>query len=441
MTLPTDAVPPESAPPATDAIAPNEIAPNQRASDLAASDHVVSPPGARGDGIGVTAMTAAGRSPDACGPAESSLRDHVRLAAIPGIGARLRRLLLERFGSPAAVFAARPEERCGVGRISRKLAIDIPRLADEVEADRLIESCRTRGVRIVLEGQPGYPGLLARIADPPGLLFVRGAFSPCDALAVAIVGSRHATDYGLRVAEQLGSGLARAGYTVVSGLARGIDAAAHRGALAAGGRTIAVLGSGVLAVYPPEHDDLADDVIAHGALVSEVPPFAEPHAAAFPQRNRIVSGLCLGTVVVQASDRSGALITARLAAEQGREVFAVPGPVDCRLSRGCHDLLRDGATLVGGVDDILGELGPLFETATTADGGTIETPAELTLDARERAVLEAIAPAGTRGRAPRLVDDVVDATGLAASQVLATIGVLEMRRLVKRLPGNHVARM
>ncbi|MBU6276619.1 MAG: DNA-processing protein DprA [Planctomycetes bacterium] len=376
----------------------------------------------------------------AAGDDSGDLRDHVRLASVPGIGARLRRLLLERFGSPTAILAARPDELQGVGRISRKLAHEIGQLANDVDVDRLLESCRERGVRIIAETSPDYPRLLSRIADPPGLLFVRGGFVPCDALAVAIVGSRHATDYGLRVAGQLAGGLARAGYTVVSGLARGIDAAAHRGALAAGGRTIAVLGSGVLNVYPPEHDGLADEVVSHGALVSEQPPFAEPFAAAFPQRNRIVSGLTLGTVVVQASDRSGALITARLAGEQGREVFAVPGPIDCRMSRGCHELIRDGVALVGGVDDILAGLGPLFETATSADGTAVETPAELVLDERERAVLAAIAPAGARGSDPPLVDDVVDATGLQASQVLATIGVLEMRRLVRRLPGNRVAR-
>jgi DNA processing protein len=368
------------------------------------------------------------------------LRDHVRLACVPGIGSRLRRLLLERFGSPAAVFAAAPADIIGIGRISRRLATDLPRLVSESDADALVGICHREGVRILLEGDRDYPPLLARIPDPPGVLFVRGGFAPCDALAVAIVGSRHATDYGMRVAGQLAGGLSRAGYTVVSGLARGIDAAAHRGALAAGGRTIAVLGSGVLEVYPPEHRGLAEEVIAHGALLSEAPPLAEPHPGAFPQRNRIVSGLSLGTVVVQASGRSGALITARLATEQGREVFAVPGPIDCRMSLGCHDLLRDGATLVSSVDDILAELGPLFETATSAAGDMVESPAELALDEQERTVLKAIAPAGSRRGEPRLVDDVVDSTGLAASQVLATIGVLEMRRLVKRLPGNRVAR-
>jgi len=257
---------------------------------------------------------------------------------------------------------------------------------------------------------------------------------------VAIVGARHATAYGLKVAEQLGAGLARAGYTVVSGLARGIDAAAHRGALRAGGRTIAVLGSGVLNVYPPEHGDLALEIIDSGAVISELPPLTDPNVGTFPQRNRIVSGLSLGVVVVQAAERSGALITTRLAAEQGREVFAVPGPIDCRMSRGCHRLIRDGAKLVESVDDILEEFGPLFETATTADGRTVKSAAELQLGEIERQVLDACDSLAEGGSKPVNVDDVISSSGLAVSQVLATVGVLEMRRLIRRLPGNLIER-
>ena len=187
-------------------------------------------------------------------------------------------------------------------------------------------------------------------------------------MAVAIVGTRHATRYGLAQAERLAGSLARTGFTVVSGLARGIDAAAHRGALAAGGRTIAVLASGLLEIYPPEHDKLADEVAASGYLVSESPPRMVPLSGAFPQRNRIISGLSLGTIVVEAADRSGALITARHAYEQGREVFAVPGPIDSRMSRGCHALIKDGAKLVESIDDVLAELGPLAENIQRDDG-------------------------------------------------------------------------
>jgi DNA processing protein len=364
-----------------------------------------------------------------------TLRDHVRLACLPGVGSRYRKLLLERFGSPAGVFAARPDELRSITKVGKKLAEAIPALARDRTADDTLALCAKHAVDIILEGTPAYPGLLARIDDPPGLLFVRGALLPADAIAVAVVGARHATPYGLKVAEQLGGSLARAGYTVVSGLARGIDAAAHRGALAAGGRTIGVLGTGVLNVYPTEHADLALDVIKSGALISEAPPLTEAHAGLFPQRNRIVSGLCLGTVVVEASDRSGALITARLAAEQGREVFAVPGPIDSRMSRGCHALIRDGATLVGCIDDILGEFGPLFETATTAAGTPVSHPAELQLADLERQVLDAV------GRGGATVDEIVEATNLSASQTLSAISVLEMRRLVRRLPGSRIERI
>jgi DNA processing protein len=368
---------------------------------------------------------------------------HLRLACVPGVGGRLRQLLLERFGSPQAVFAARPTEIAGIGRLGAGLARAIEELAGSNVAEETIALCQAEGVHIIIEGDDDYPGLLGRIHDPPGVLFVRGKLEPCDALAVAIVGARHATAYGRRIASQLAGGLARAGYTVVSGLARGIDAAAHRGALDAGGRTIAVLGSGVLEIYPPEHARLAEEVIQQGAVVSEAPPRAAPQRGSFPARNRIVSGLGLGTVVVEAADRSGALITARLAGEQGREIFAVPGPIDSRMSRGCHGLIRDGAKLVESVADILDELGPLFETAVAADGREIRSPAELRLDDIERTVLTAFdslladQPDASRSVG---IDDIVADSGLAASQVLAAVGVLEMRRILRRLPGNRVSR-
>ena len=405
-------------------------------------------------------------------PAGTDVHDQIRLACTPGVGPRSRQLLLQRFGTPARVFAATAAELAGVSGLTRNAAAAIrdPAIADL--ASRTIDLCRSKGVQMLLPdaGMPAdtapptgaadggiacaadggdscaadggdscaadggdYPALLRQIDDPPGLLFVRGSLLPADALAVAIVGSRHSTAYGARVAWQLANGLARAGYTVVSGLARGIDAAAHRGALDGGGRTIAVLGTGVLNVYPPEHAALALEIAAAGALVSEQPPLAEPSRGAFPQRNRIISGLSLGTVVVQASDRSGALITARLAGEQGREVFAVPGPVDCRMSRGCHRLIRDGARLVESVDDILEELGPLFRETTTLDGRTVKSPAELQLGDIERQVLDAV-------DAEHDLDGIVAVTGLAASQVIATVGVLEMRRIVRRLPGSRVER-
>ena len=354
---------------------------------------------------------------------------------VDGVGPRIRRVLLDRFESAAAVFAAAPSELKELPGIGTKLVRKITFARDEIDVEAELSLCREHGIGVLGEEDEAYPQMLREIPDPPGILFLKGEFQPGDALAIAIVGTRHATQYGLRQAERLGGALARAGLTVVSGLARGIDAAAHRGALAAGGRTIAVLGSGLLNVYPPEHKELAEEVAACGALISEAAPQAAPRAGCFPQRNRIISGLSLGSVIVEAGDRSGALITARLAMEQGREVFAVPGRVDSRTARGCHRLIRDGAKLVESVDDILEELGPLVEAAPRDDGQVIRHPAELTLNDTEQKILSAIDTEATS------IDQIVTETGLPVPRVLSTISVLEMRRLVRRLSGNSVARM
>jgi DNA processing protein len=257
---------------------------------------------------------------------------------------------------------------------------------------------------------------------------------PEDALAIAIVGTRHASPYGLRQAERLAGSLARAGLTITSGLARGVDAAAHRGALAAGGRTVAVLGSGVLNIYPPEHKRLAGEVAEAGAVISESPPMFEPLAGSFPQRNRIISGLSLGVIVVEAGERSGALITARHAMEQGRDVFAVPGSVENRSARGCHRLIRDGAKLVESADDVLEELGPLVEATPREDGTEIHHPAELQLNEIEQQVLAAI------DGEPTSIDHIVAGSGLPVPRVLSTLSVLEMRHLIRRLSGTMVSR-
>jgi len=280
-----------------------------------------------------------------------------------------------------------------------------------------------------------FPRLLRELPDPPGLLFVRGELLPRDAVAIAIVGSRHATHYGLRQAEKLAGSLALAGFTIVSGLARGIDAAAHRGALAAGGRTIAVLASGVVNIYPPEHEGLAAEIAGSGALISEAPPHALPKGGTFPQRNRIISGLSKGVIVVEAATRSGALITARHALDQGREVFAVPGPVDSRMSRGCHGLIRDGATLVETADDVLRELGSFAEPLASQAGEPVRHPAETMLNDTQKQVYAAVRTS------PTSVDEIVAATGMPAQQVLSSISMLELRHLIERISGQQVRRL
>jgi DNA processing protein len=359
----------------------------------------------------------------------------LRLALVPGVGPRIRQLLLDRFGSPEAVLAAAPGELRSVQGVGPKLCERIMAADREIDAEAEIELCDENGIDILTESNDGYPRLLEEIPDPPGVLFVRGELKPRDAVAISIVGTRHGANYGRQQAERLGGALARAGMTVVSGLARGIDAAAHRGALNAGGRTIAVLGSGLMNIYPPEHDRFAEEIAQSGAVVSELPPRSAPLSGAFPQRNRIISGMTLGVIVVEAAERSGALITARHAMEQGREVFAVPGRIDSRNSRGCHRLIRDGAKLVESADDVLEELGPLVDAAPSDNGETIRHPGELSLNSQEKQVLAAI------DTEPTLIDEVVAQTGLPVQNVLATVSVLEMRRLVRRAGGNRVLRL
>jgi DNA processing protein len=362
------------------------------------------------------------------------LVDNVRLSLVSGVGPLLRKALLERFHSAAAVLAAGKVELQAVDGIGPKIAARIVAAKDEIDAEIELRLAAEHGIDVLTEADNAYPRPLRQIHDPPGVLFRRGQPEPQDELAVAIVGTRHATRYGLAQAERLAGSLARTGFTVVSGLARGIDAAAHRGAMSAGGRTIAVLASGLLEIYPPEHDRLAEEVAANGCLLSESPPRMIPLSGAFPQRNRIISGLCVGTIVVEAPDRSGALITARHAYEQGREVFAVPGPIDSRMSRGCHALIKDGAKLIESIDDVLAELGPLADNIEREDGTRVQHPAELVLNEIEQQVLAAI------DSSPTSIDAVATTSGLAIHRVLATISVLEMRRLVRHTSGTQVVR-
>jgi DNA processing protein len=362
------------------------------------------------------------------------LVDSLRLSLVSGVGPLLRKALLERFGSPAAVLAAAKDELQCVDGIGPKIAARIVAARGEIDAEAELRLAAENGIDVLTDGDADYPRPLLQIHDPPGVLFRRGQALPQDELAVAIVGTRHATRYGLAQAERLAGSLARTGFTVVSGLARGIDAAAHRGALAAGGRTIAVLASGILEIYPPEHEKLADEVTASGYLISEAPPRMVPLSGAFPQRNRVISGLCVGTIVVEAPDRSGALITARHAYEQGREVFAVPGPVDSRMSRGCHALIKDGAKLVETIDDVLAELGPLAEKIQREDGTVLQQPAEVLLNEIEQGVLAVI------DSAPTSVDAIAASCGMPIHRVLSTISVLEMRRLIRRTSGTQVVR-
>ena len=365
----------------------------------------------------------------------SDLRATLTLCLIPGVGPRTRQALLQQFADAEAILSASADQLRRVPGVGPQICARIVAARHQIDVDGELRICQQHGIDIITETDPRYPRLLREIPDPPGVLFWRGEPHMDDQLAVAIVGTRRATHYGLRQAERLSAGLSRAGLTIVSGMARGIDAAAHRAALRAGGRTIAVLGSGVVNVYPPEHVELANAIRASGSVISELPPLQKPMSGTFPQRNRLISGLSLGVLVVEAAGRSGALISASHAAVQGREVFAVPGPADSRTSRGCHRLIRDGAKLVESVEDVLEELGPLVEAVPRSDGTVVRHPAELQLNEQERMVLNAIETEPTQ------IDNIVRTTNLPVNRVLATISVLEIRHLIRRLSGNNVVRL
>lgn len=358
-----------------------------------------------------------------------------QLAMAPGIGPRLRQTLLAAFGSPAAILAAAPSDLARVPGIGPRLLQSLVTATQNPNVQRELKTCQAHQITWLLDSDANYPRALREIPDPPGVLFYVGEILPTDAMAVAIVGTRHASQYGKTQAHRLAAGLARAGITIVSGLARGIDAAAHRGALEAGGRTIAVTAGGVLDIYPPEHKELAGDISSHGAIVSENPATARAKRGMFPQRNRIITGLSQGVIVVEAAERSGALISAAQAVDQNREVFAVPGRIDSRNSRGCHGLLRDGAKLVTSVDDVIEELGPLIESTRTSDGREIRHPAELQLNDQEQRILVAI------DTEPTTMDQVVVQSGLPVHRVLSTVSVLETRKLIRRVSGQLVVRV
>ncbi len=361
--------------------------------------------------------------------------DALRLALVSGVGPRTWQLLMAAFGSPTRVLEAMPSELEIVDGIGPRLSQAIARARHEIDAEEELALCEREGVDVLLAGEEQYPASLMEIPDPPGVLYRRGTIEPRDAMAVAIVGSRHASLYGTSQSERLAGGLARAGFTIISGLARGIDAAAHRAALQAGGRTIAVLGSGLLNLYPPEHSELAKDVAESGALLSEAPLRMGPHRNLFPQRNRLISGLSRGVIVIEASLKSGALITVRHAMEQNRDVFAVPGRVDSHLSHGCHRLIRDGVKLIESVDDVLEELGPLTKPVEQAPGEAIHHPIEVTLNELERQVLQQIETS------PTLVDAIITRSELPAMQVLSTLTILEMRKLIRRVSGMQYVRL
>ena len=347
----------------------------------------------------------------------------LRLTLIPGIGGETQRKLLAAFGLPEAIFAAgQSEVRAVIGN-----KVDLLFDFDTQEAvDRTISWADEPGHSILTLADTTYPPSLLEIADPPNVLYVRGNPALLRKRGLAMVGSRNATPQGLQTAENFARTLAAKGLTIISGLALGIDAAAHRGALAAGGETVAVIGTGADRLYPARNKDLALQIVEHGAIVSEFPLGTPVLAANFPRRNRIISGLSCGVLVVEAATESGSLITARLAGEQGREVFAIPGSIHSPVARGCHKLIRQGAKLVETANDVLEELGQ-FET--------IDSPDTASVASDENPVLAAL------GHDPCGLDQLVERTGLGADQLLGELLTLELAGQLACLPGNRYQRL
>jgi DNA processing protein len=370
-------------------------------------------------------------------PLPPNLRDLLALHLVPGIGPRLTAALLKRFGSPGAILRASAAELQEVPHIGEKLARSVVDALHAADVDAEVQRMAQAGVRLLALGTPEYPAAVATIPDPPHLLYLRGTLTPADANAVALVGSRSCSDYGRRVATRLAAGLARAGVTVVSGLARGIDGVAHRAALEAGGRTLAVLAGGLARIYPPEHADLAKQVETAGGLLSEAAMSQEPLAAMFPARNRIISGLSRVVVLVEAAQKSGALIIASHAAEQGRPVLAVPGSVESAASGGTHELIRKGAILCRGVEDVLEELhgvSAVMRSEVVASAAPVPATPPAGLDEVQMRVWELL------DGQPRHLDELVQRLSLSVPQLTGVLFKLELRKIVRRLAGNRYER-
>lgn len=370
------------------------------------------------------------------------LESLVALNALPKIGPVRVRRLLESFGSPEAVLGATKDRLLRIDGIGEETASILHRWQDHADPDAEIRDAHQRGIAIVSQEDDGYPAPLRDTYDPPLLLYVWGQLDARDRHAIGMVGSRRATHYGTQSTKKLSYQLAQAGFTIISGLARGIDTAAHEAAIAAHGRTIAVIGSGLGKLYPPENLGLAERIASgHGAVVSEFPLNTAPDKQTFPMRNRIVAAWCRALLVVECPAWSGSLITANLAAEYGKPVFAVPGPIDKPTSAGCNQLIRDGATLVADASHILDDLGEL-PFARSAAINQVADRTESTdasamindLPTTEAAVLAVIS------NDESTIDRIIDQCGLPAEVVTATLMKLEMRRLIRALPGFRFVR-
>lgn len=356
---------------------------------------------------------------------------------LPDVGPIRLKSLLNHFGSPEAVLTANRVDLVRVKGIGQEMAerfVDWENVVDLEEEKRRMAD---HGVTALTWECESYPAALKEIHDPPFLLYMRGMIKPCDARAIGVVGSRRTTHYGISNGKKLSFQLAAAGFTIISGLARGIDTIAHEAALAANGRTIAVLGSGVGNVYPPENKTLADEIAKHGAVLSEFPVHYVPDKKSFPLRNRIVAGISQGLLVVEAPGRSGSLITANQALEQGRPVFAIPGPIDRPTSVGCNRLIQAGAKLVCDAKDVIEEFAYGLAPELDLDFSGTEAADQklLNLPENEQKVMRAL------GVDELTVDQLIERSGLSLPVVNGALLQLEIKGFLKQLPGKYFTKL
>jgi DNA processing protein len=356
----------------------------------------------------------------------SDLKYWIALSLVPDIGPVRAKKLLTVFGTPENIFGADLDDLMAVDGIGINRAKRIREFSSWNHVENMIDVIQEKGIRAVYPGDTSYPGLLWEVDGSPTVLYVKGDVLPDDRFAIAIVGSRKLTHYGASVAETLASDLASTGFTIVSGMARGIDSISHGGALRAGGRTIAVLGSGVDVPYPPENKNLMDKIAGAGCVISEFLPGTPPDKENFPRRNRIISGLSLGVIVIEAVSGSGALLTAGYALEQGREVFAVPGNITSANSEGTNELIRNGAVLVRKAEDVIEELAPVLKGFIRAKGRI-----RIEVSDKEKSVC------GLLSGEPKQIDVISRESGLPTSEALGILLGLELKGAVKQITGKR----
>jgi len=378
-------------------------------------------------------------------PNSIGIESWLMLSRADGVGPITFKKLIARFGSPDRALGASAGELAKIDGIGAKTAGRIAVTRAKFDAHAELQLAERLGVWLMHLEDSRYPPLLKRIYDPPPVLYVKGTVQRCDNLAIAIVGSRRASIYGKEQAARFAHILAAAGFTICSGMAYGIDTAAHQGALAAAGRTIAVQGCGLANVFPPENKTLFGKIAESGACVSELPLRYEPLAENFPPRNRIIAGLTLGTIVVEAGNNSGALITARSAVENNREVMAIPGKINSFLSRGSNRLIKEGATLIESVEDVmdaLGHIGQQLKDGVTQTAGQmqerLEAPlfdaAKLNLSDSEKIIYNCL------GAEPLHLDELISQADLPPGGINAALVSLRLKGLIRHLPGSHFSR-